>query len=109
MDEKVKEFKENCQGYLAQKNWLKELEENTYVAKESSPVHDRKKEMVEENLKAVDDGLHNIEEAYGERAKMMIYEAYVLKEKQVTLAHKYGLPLRTLQRRLHNYVQACTK
>lgn len=48
--------------------------------------------------------LDEIEILYGEKAKVLVYRQYALKEKQSALALEYGISVRTLQRRMHTWI-----
>ncbi len=115
-DKCYRQFKNSASCYLAQKKWIYYLEENhpwlvSSSLKDSSLQYDmssheieRQYELLLRQVDWVDRILLEIENKYGIMAREYVYEQFVLHEKQSTIAEKYGISVRTLQRRVHEWL-----
>ena len=95
MEKERMEFKNLCRGYHAQKKWLRE--KGNRVGCEGTEA------MIAENVKTVETTLQKIEERFGRSACRIVSGMYVDHISQKEMAELCGIPLLTLQRRLHTW------
>ena len=95
MEKERMEFKNLCRGYHAQKKWLRE--------KGNQAGCEGTEAMIAENVKTVETTLQKIEERFGRSARRIVSGMYVDHISQKEMAELCGIPLRTLQRRLHTW------
>lgn len=105
-------FNHLCSTYMQHNRWAKTIQVNTFLSKisDSHQLYDfsyernRQYLCLLQQLHKFHSLLDEIEILYGEKAKVLVYRQYALKEKQSALALEYGISVRTLQRRMHTWI-----
>ena len=101
---KARQFRELCRYYKSEKKWLAQLQKQR--EEEGDTVHLQNKCMyLQRNVEKVDRGLAKMEGLFGRNAGTMIRRTYIDRENMQDMAKEYGIPLRTMQRKMASWLR----
>lgn len=101
---KARQFRELCRYYNAEKKWLQRLEEQRSAGNDS--VHLTNKCMyLRKNIEKVDRGIQKMSDLFGEEAGQMLRRKYIGKEDIRDLSDACGVSVRTMQKRMSDWLQ----
>ena len=104
------EFRDLCRCYHTHADRLEKM--NRASVRETQNTYGPwicQKEWMKEHVEKVERLFDIIEQNYGVYARAMLWEYYVDGMKQPDIAYKYGIPLRTMQRRFSRWIGCVTE
>lgn len=107
---KYRIFRKEAANYIFSLHWLDNIQKNTVHLKieDSAPAsHERNRQafLLARQIQKVNHILYTVEHFFGKQAREILYRIYVSGEKQSEIARLYGYSLRTLQRRIHLWLE----
>ena len=103
MEKRISNFRYACKNYEIQKRWCGAYEKNQ-INESTDSLEMSRYRLIKSNIDYVERQFKTIEENHGALAKQLIWECFVEGCKQKELAEVYGIPLRTIQRRFHEWL-----
>ena len=104
MNKRISNFRYACKNYAVQKRWCEAYEKINLIQDVGETLELSRYRILKSNIEYVDKQFKNIENNHGAFAKELIWECFVEGCKQEELAQIYGLSLRTIQRRFHEWL-----
>lgn len=98
---KQEEFRDLCRAYRPHMQQLNETAGRYQISAQE-------KVWLRSHVQKVDALFSVIEENYGMYARAMLWDYYVEGLKQPDIAYKYGIPLRTMQRKFSRWIRCVT-
>lgn len=101
----ISNFRYACKLYNIQKKWLSRYEAITQINESNDSVETQRYFIMKNNVLFVEKQFAEIERKHGIFAKQLLWECLVEGRKQEELSQIYGIALRTIQRRFHEWLK----